>query len=230
MAARAARGQPRGAWRPWQPRLTRARLRRAASPPRTAALQTAARLEWRCAARLRRRCPSRHRYARQTGAAPHRAACRRPHRRRSRRRMGGRSPRDVAGLERKRPYRSWSPTLLKSWRHDGASRRREAADAWNLLITEPRMLRRELIFPRVRRMAGPRVPLGARRAYRAGHPGRVARLVVLQLARCGSRDLVHKYAAGGQVGPGWAVSCATTWPSHGPWPSHRALAKPAARD
>ena len=111
--------------------------------------------------------------------------------------------------------------FLKSWRQDGASRRCEAADAWDLLITEPRMLRRELIFPRVRRMAGPRVPLGARRAYRAGHPGHMARLVVLQLARCGPRDLVHKYAAGGQVGPGWAVSCATTWPSHGPWPSHR---------
>jgi len=86
---------------------------------------------------------------------------------------------------------------------DGASRRGVSGSGrLRLLITEPRVLRGELIFPRVRRMTGPRAPLGTRRAYRAGHPRHMARLVVLQLPRCGSRDLVHTYAAGEQVGPG----------------------------
>ena len=63
------------------------------------------------------------------------------------------------------------------------------------------MLRRELISPRVR--TWPRVPLGASRcrAKRPRRPGRrrdMPRLVVLQLPRCGPRDLTHKCC-------GWTV-------------------------
>ena len=64
----------------------------------------------------------------------------------------------------------------------------------NLLVTEPRMLRRELVFPGVR--IGPCVSLaasrcGTQRPRRPSHRRNMSGLVVMPLPSRGSRDLVH---------------------------------------